>query len=60
MSTSPNTITAWTFASSGIAVLTIKLLYLREPTTLNAMIAIFGMTLVFLGFHWYLHKWGEK
>ena len=57
---SPNTVTAWIFAVPGIAILTIKLLYLREPTVLNVMIMLLGMVLTFLGLHWYIHKWGEK
>lgn len=60
MTISTNTITAWMFAVLGIAILTIKLLYLREPTALNAMISILGLTLGYLGLHWYIHKWGEK
>ena len=57
---SQNTVTAWGFAVLGISILTIKLLYLREPTALNAMVMILGMVLTFLGVHWYIHKWGEK
>lgn len=60
MTTSLNTAQAWTLAVPGIAILTIKLLYLREPTALNAMIMIIGLALGFLGLHWYIHKWGER